>query len=67
MTGAQAARPPEPPDRPANENGRSANPTVVDLPPGIPDEQASRLAKVLARILVGRALVATGIRPANDQ
>lgn len=56
---------PAPPEA-ANDNG-PPNPTIVDLPREIPGDRARRLAEVLARILVARALVVLGIQPAVDE
>jgi hypothetical protein len=52
---------------PANDNVGSRNPTVVDLPGEISDECRSKFAKVLARILVARALIDLGIQPSVDE
>ena len=51
----------------ANDNGRSGNPTIMDLPGEIPEDRRGRFAEVLARILVARAFVALGIRTAIEE
>jgi hypothetical protein len=51
----------------ANDNLGSRNPTIVDLPGEISDDCRSKFAKVLARIVVARALIDLGIQAPVDE